>query len=339
MFRRRPILVSMAALAAVGLVAATFMLSRQHPATPAVTTAPVPAAPLGTFTAPPPSARAWEGLRSTLIEALGLGVACQLNYRTRLIHELPNDLTAVETEALLTAMMERCPSAISPGTHSTYMHEIACKLQPYAAIRERFARALASLARDVQRDASTRDYAIQHLRLVCIHADPSLRASVVATFREFTSLDTSIAASSILSLHLLGSAAELRADSDSLGAPNHAGIPVSSAAHSPAASPIPDSELAPLLAPIFATDNSRANLSARLTAMRIVGERRMRTFRQPLLKALTDRSEHALLRMAAAGALGNIGDPADLQALASIDPGDPRVAAALRHALRPGRGR
>ena len=333
MLRRRPILASLAALAAMGLVAATFMLSRRPAAPGGVTSAPVPPPPLGTFTAPPPSAQASQGLRPALIEAIGLAAACPWNYRTRLIHELSNDLTAVETEALLTAMMERCPTSLNPGTHSTYMHEIACKLQPYAAIRERFARAL---ARDTQRDASTRDYAIQHLRQVWSRAadDSVLRASVVATFREFTRLDTAVAASSVLSLHLLGSAAELRANGDDTGAPNQA------AAHSSsAAPPIPDSELAPLLAPIFATENSRANLSARLTAMRIVGERRMRAFRQPLLKALTDRSEHALLRMAAAGALGSIGDPEDLQALASLDPGDARVAAALHHALRPGRGR
>jgi len=329
MMRRRLIL-ALTAFAALGLAVVALMLSR-HPAAPAVARAPESA--LGAFIVPAVPAGREKALRPEIIEALGLGaVSSPWNRRLDLIRKQSADLTAVEAEALLAALMEQCPPTVSAAIHSTYMHEIACILQLRGDIRERFARALATLARDPARDEATRDYAIQHLRQVWSRAagDPALRSAIVATFREFTRLDPVLATPALLSLHLLGSPA---GESSTRSGPR-AGAQSAATVFS-----LPDSDLAPLLQPIFAAKTSTQNMPARLTAMRIVGERRLTAFRQSLLTALRDRSEHALVRMAAANALGKIADPADLATLASLDPGDARVAAALRHALRPAANR
>lgn len=328
----RRIIPVLAALCAIALAGVIFVVSRR-PATPAPAVAVAPVPVLGGFTVPPPPAQLAAHLRPALMTALGHGVPATWAYRTNLIRALPPGLAAIETDALLAAMMAPCPPSVSTGVHSTYMHEIACVLHSCPDVRECFARALATLARDSRRDAATRDYAIQHLRHAWTLAadDPALRAAVVATFREFSGSDPVVANAALLSLHLLGSPG---LETDAKTVP---GQPRAQAAASgnppPAPARLPDSELAPLLEPIFATGNSRASVPARLTAIRIVGERRMKAFRQHLLKALNDRLEHSMVRMAAANALGKISDPAEMQALASLDTGDPRVATALRQAL------
>jgi len=340
---RRHLLVSLGTLlAALAVVAAAAILFRHRAAppappaakAPAVAPAPVPA--LGLITVPPPPAAPEKLLRPQLLEALGFGAASPWNRRLDLIRGLPADLTAVETDTLLAALMESCPTTLYPAVHSTYMHEIACILQPRDGVRGRFAQALATLARDPRRDDSTRDYAIQHLRQVWSRAggDPALRDSVVATFRELTTLDPVVATPALLSLHLLGSPSEDVSLHGGQPAADRA-APIAARSGNPLPSyHIPDSELIPLLQPVFAATTSAASIPARLTAARIAGERRMTAFRAPLLAAVKDPSEHALVRMAAANALGKIADPADLKTLATLDPGDARVAAALRHAVQ-----
>jgi len=311
---------------ALGLAVAGFVLLRRGSAP---LPEPAPVAALGQFTVPPQAGG--KILRPQLAEALG-GTS-PWKHRTDLIRALSVDLTADETEAMLMAMMERCPQHVDPGVHSTYMHEIALQLQNQTSVRERFARALATIARDTKQDASTRNYAIQHLRHVWARSagDPGLRAATVLTFRELTRLDPVVSVPSLLSLHLLGSASEQRA-AEGVAAP----LPTS--AKAVPAYFIPDAEITPLLDPIFATANSRDNLAARVTAMRIIGERRIKSYRPLLLQTVADRSGHAVLRMAAVGAIGNIAEPEDLKLLATLQPGDERVASALRHALRPGVG-
>jgi hypothetical protein len=280
--------------------------------------------------APPPPAAAAPALRSIAPADKPADPAAELRpavadavaripaggWRERLdrVRALPADLSSGEVDSLLAALMEPRPAEVPIALHSSFVHEVACVLQCQQGVRQRFAEALATLARDARRDGVTRDYAIQHLRQVWDRAggDPALRTAVFNTFREFAELDPAVSAPALLSLHLLGSG------------PDGAGV-----FH------LPDAEFPPLLAPILARGPAPANLPARLTAARVAGDRRLGELRGPLLAILTNPAEHAMLRMAAANALGKIADPADLARLASYDPGDDRVATAIRLALPP----
>lgn len=332
--RRRLLQLAFVVVAAIGIAAVAFVMTRQ-PAPPAAARAEVP--PLGPFTIPPPPAEPEKQLRAELFDALGFRPGLPWGRRLDLIRALPADLTAIETDALLASLMEQTPPKVSRAIHSTYMHEIARSLQPRQAIRERFACALASLARDTKRDEVTRDYAIQHLRQVWARADAdaALRGAIASTFRQFTTLDPTLSTSAVLSLHLLGSdpVNDSRTAARQI-APKSAAPPSRGDAAGQSFA-LPDSDLIPFLEPIFATKTTKENMPARLTAVRIAGERRIPAFRQPLLAAVKDSAEHTLVRMAAAHALGQIANPADLQALASLDPGDARVKAALPKAQNP----
>ena len=290
---------------------------------------------LGAFQTPPPLAQPMSALRPEVAEALGLGPAASWERRIDLIRRFPANLTPEETIALLTAMMEPCPPDVSFSTHSTYMHELACILQQHDEIRLLFTQGLASLAADDNRDDVTRDYSVQHLRQVWSRAanDTALRTSLEETLRDFTGLDSIIATPSLLALHMLGT--ELGADPGYIGSPESPSPVQTTVGGTPPAYHLPDSALGPLIKPIMAGKTTRENMPARMTALRIVGERKMADFRGDLLTILKNSGEHALVRMAAAHAVGKIANPEDLAALASIDPGDARVATALRHALNP----
>ena len=309
------------AIAIALLAAALFWrFPGNHPATPP---AAVPA--LAAFVAPPASRDPGIGLRPALRDAIGFQPDLSWEQRIHLIRQLPADLGEAETAALLAALMERRPPGVSTALHSSYFHEIASRLQDQPTVRETFARALATLVRDTRRDATTRDYAIQHLRQIWDHASdtPAIQTAIVTTFREFASLDPAIATSALLSLHLL-STARLAPIT---------GVPATPSAPPPGFA-LPDADLAPLLIPIFAQATAADNIPARLTANRIAAERRLADFRQPLLAQLTNPAEHALVRMAAANALGRIANPDDLATLAAYTPDDDRVATAVAHALR-----
>ncbi len=320
---RRP-LVILVAVTAIG--AAALMLSRKKEASPVASATNPPGGVLGSFEIPPPPKLTDPLIRPELKEALG--TVAPLNYRTDLIRALPaRSLRPVEIDAMLAAMVQR-PVREQTVVHSTFMHQIACILHLYPDIRERFARALATLARDTQRDSSTRDYAIQHLRTIWSDAsgDPALRTAIVATFHEFAESNSMIAPSGLLSLHILHSTPN----------PVKPAQSTAKAASQPYIAPvfhIPDSYFAPILERIFSEKTSTANIATKMTALRIVNERRLSAFRQPLLAALQDRNEHMMVRLAAVSALGKITDAADLPALAAITPNDTRVATALQSAL------
>ena len=328
-------LVAVTALVAIGVVV-PITLYRSLAPDPSKSHAAVPSehASAGhSFPRPHSSA---EQVRPELFEALESGVESPWQHRLDLIRSLPSDLTAIEVNALLTAMMEPCPAAWSPAIHSTYLHEIACILQPRQDIRERFTNVLTTLARDSRRDQSTRDYAIQHLRQVWVHAsdDPALRTAIVATFREFISLDPVVSTPALLSLHLLSLPSENGTVVSSQTAPDQSASTDDRPANPHFSPQIPDSELITLLQQGFAAKTSISNMPTRLTAIRIAGERRMTAYRAQLLGVLKDPSEHALVRMAAANAIGTIAEPVDLELLSTFDPKDARVATALRHALQ-----
>jgi HEAT repeats len=322
-----PRLISLAALAVV-ILAVTVMVATRHAGPPLMAPPPSPILGVGQTALPDRTAVAGK-LRPELAEAVGRGAPSPWNRRTDIIRNLPANLTEAEVDALLVALMEPRPPKISAAIHSTYIHEIATILHSHNDIRQRFFQSLATLARDTQRDDATRDYAIQHLRWVWSSAsdERALRGSITATFRELCRLDPVVATPALLSLHLLGSPADQTDSSQITSATPGRG-------NAPPPFDLADADLLPLLQPIFAAPTSKTNIPARLTAVRIVGERRLIAFRPPLLVALHDRSEHTLVRMAAASALAQIGDPSDLEALATLDAGDERLASAVRHALR-----
>lgn len=311
---RRRLLFVLLALGMGGVIVATLLVSRR-PAPHSDAAPKVPA--LGEFSIPNSPAYSASHLRPEVTEAVDMSGASSWSRRTDLIRKLPfAKLNADEVEALLFAMVQRCPAGLSPGVHSTYMHEIACILEKREDASKRLAVALAALARDTQRDDSIRDYAIQHLREVWRRAvaDSALRASIVSTFHEFAGLDPYIATPSLLSLHLLGNAAE---NSTADAAHFH----------------FPDVELIPFLNRIFAEKTTAKNIPSRLTAVRIVAERRIAAFRESLFKILKDDNEMALVRMASANAIGRIANPEDIQILSSLKPADVRVASALNAVL------
>lgn len=304
-----------AALSGAGLIVAT-VVSLRRPALPPGLSSQPPARDALVPQSKPTYSK--DKLRPQIAEAIGLSGVAPWSRRSDLVRALrPETLNSDEVDALLYSMIQPCPVDISPAVHSTYMHEIACILEKRPDASKRLAIALATLARDTQRDDSIRDYAIQHLREVWRRAgdDSTLRTSIVSTFHEFSALDPFIATPSLLSLHLLGSSAE---NSTADAAQFH----------------VPDAELIPFLNRIFAEKTSAKNVPSRLTAVRIVAERRLVSFRQPLLAILQDNNEHAMMRMASVNALGKIADPADIQILSSIKPADARVAAALKRVLQ-----
>jgi len=312
---RRRNLIIVAALSGAGLIVAT-VVNLRRPALPPGLSSQPPARDALVPQSKPTYSK--DKLRPQIAEAIGLSGVAPRSRRSDLVRTLrPETLNTDEVDALLYSMSQPCPVDVSPAVHSTYVHEIACVLEKRPDASSRLAKALAALARDTQRDDSLRDYAIQHLREVWRRAgdDLPLRVSIVSTFHEFSGLDPYIATPSILSLHLLG---------------NEAGKSTAGAAQFH----VPDAELAPFLDRIFTEKTTAQNAPSRLTAVRIVAERRLVSFRKPLLAILKDNNEQALVRMASANALGKIADPADIQILSSIKPADARVAAAINHILQ-----
>jgi hypothetical protein len=328
------LLVSVSVLA----IGAAVLTMRQHPAPPPPRKPPAPV--LVSLPRPSPPAQPEKDLRPALAEALGFkGASDSWARRVDYFRSQPADLTSIETDAVIAAMMQRCPPKVSGGIHSAYMHEIANGLQNRPTVRTSFVRALATIARDEQQDQVTRDYALQHLRQAWGRsADaPELRASIVSTFEEFAATTPALAASALLSLHLLGTDPLL----DAVGAPEPS-TPQAPRQKSSRRPPtrdtsrtfaIPDAEILPLLQPILAAKTNKDNITARMTAVRIAGERRIALLRPPLLAAISSPAEHTLVRISALNALGTIGDPADLKILAELKPEDPRVKAALQYVL------
>ncbi len=319
-------LVILVAVTAIGATA--LMLSRKKETSPVASAPASPGGVLGSFEIPPPPKLTDPLIRPELKEALG--TVAPLSYRTDIIRALPvRSLRPVEIDAMLAAMVQ-LPTKEQTLLHSAFMHQIACVLHLYPDIRERFARALAALARDTQRDGNTRDYAIQHLRTIWADAarDSTLRASIVATFHEFAESNSMIAPSGLLSLHILRITPQSAPNSPAKGAAKAA-----SPLYIAPVYQIPDSYFLPILERTFAEKTSTSNLPTKMTALRIVNERGLKAFRQPLLTAMQDPGEHSMVRMAAAAALGKITDPADMPALAAMTPNDMRVAAALRTAV------
>lgn len=241
--------------------------------------------------------------------------------RMAAIYELPPELSVSEQDALLAVLEHPRGANETAGRHSEFFHELALKLGDIDVLRERFARVLATVARDEHQDGVIHDYALQHLRQVWERSDDPLRKSVEATFSQISSARSDLSASALLSLHLLGTGDRRTAMSKSepKGARTWA---------------VPSEKLAPVVREILAREPTARGISDRMTALRIVGDRRLADRRDDLKRiAAAHGGEHQLVRMAAIAAITRFADPADIPFLESVEKSDPRIASVVTHAL------
>jgi hypothetical protein len=236
--------------------------------------------------------------------------------RVEALRSIDDDLTRSESNALLGILLKpRDPSA-PEGVHSVVFHETALALHRHAAVRREFARTLATVARDPGRDPVIRDYAVQHLCQLWQKSERDLAERIQATLDEIADESPDIAPSALLALHLLG-------------ASTASGISYQESA--PYA--VPDAKIAKRVRTLLAAEAGNSTAS-RMTALRIVGERRLSGFHDDLARIAADHeSGHTLVRMAAVAAIARFGDPHDLPLLRSFDRSDPRMASAIDHAI------
>ena len=238
--------------------------------------------------------------------------------RTELIQTLPETLSEAEYRILLREVI----TPPSPGTpeawHSSHIHEICKLLQRIPDCHDLLADTLATVAASRGFSEVYRDYAFQHLRVLWRNSlDPSVpgvaqprNLAIEATFRKLLTDRPETAAQAILGLH------ELR--------------------HEDATPAVPDEEINRLATDILAahTQSAPAHLPCRMTAIRIMAERKLPAAGETLRTIASSSQEHMLVRISAIGALGHTAAPADLDFLRALAPDHPMIAEALKHALK-----
>jgi hypothetical protein len=204
---------------------------------------------------------------------------------------------------------------VDPGWYAEYFHEVALALGSQGGDHERFARVLAAVAVDSDRDAVIRDYAVQHLRRVWERsaAEPNLRGTIVASLRRFVRDEPEISGAALLSLHLLESQPAI---------PGKAAEPA-----------ITTKELEHLMHHTLNDGASRRDPRTTMGILRIVGARRMLGLAPDVRQLVSDNSQHALVRMSGIAALADLGQQMDRDFLSSLDQPDPRIIKAVKSAL------
>ncbi len=295
-------------VAIIALSAGILTFALRHGKTPAGS--PTAATPAPTATPPPPPSQPAlpERLRAALAPAEPASDPRGLA-RVEALRALGKDLTPAETNALLAALLAPRRPSEPPGPHSVWFHETALALQGQATIRGEFATTLTTVARDTRRDPVVRDYALQHLCQLWHTSEATLAADIRRTLSEIADQAPAIAPSALLALHRLGTTA-------------------------PSTTPaVPEDELTPRLRTLLASSGP-ASTAAHMTALRIIGERRLTGFRGDLARIAADTtSRHTLARMAAVAAIARLADPRDLPLLRNLDRSDPRIATAIDHAI------
>ena len=256
-----------------------------------------------------------SAVRSSLVEALALAKDVPYPRRTEILRATGGDLDPNEIDLLVAALLATSPTSDAGGLRSTWFSEIANLLHRQPAARERLARALATVALDPSRDATLRDYALQHLRVVWNDSggDTGLRDSITASLRKLIRADKTVTTAALLSLHLLG---------DDATAPDN---PVTRA--------LPDAEVGSLAAHLLEGPAGSCQPAERMTAARIAGERRITSLIPQLRRIASSPSEHILSRMAAVAALGHMADASNRAFLESLAKDQIDLAPAARHAL------
>jgi hypothetical protein len=243
-----------------------------------------------------------------------LAVSTPLAERIEILDGLTPDLTETETLALLHELFIIPRDERVSAWHSTYIHKICNLLQRVVSSHDAFSHALAAVAANRDLPVVYRDYAFQHLRILWHRSDNDVssaagqaRASAIEeTFRNLLDERPETAAQSLLGLH------EIRHPS---------GTPA-----------VPDEEITLLLTGILDSPPAADSVASRMTAVRILAERRIPGNSRVLRGIATSEAEHSLVRASAIAALGFIADPADLEFLDSLHSDNPVLAAALRHA-------
>jgi hypothetical protein len=281
------------------------------------------AVPLDPPLVPRPTAEAVARMSPTLLKALGLVEGMSADQRIDTLRIYPEALTADESQLLLHHLIQGPGAGESAGWYSEYMHEICCLLGRSKADAILFAQVLAAMAADDNREETVRDYSLQHLRLLWETADATLRPRIEASIESLAVTDSPLAPSALLSLHLLGSSANA-----ALSSPD---FQPSSSARKFA---VPDSRINPALSKILSEPPSHANSVARMTAARIIRERGLRDRIGDLRNIASDASgEQAVVRMAAIATIAELGSPADISFLNTLDRRDSRIDSVLRHSL------
>jgi hypothetical protein len=273
-----------------------------------------------------PSGDAVARMSPVLLKSLGLIEGMSLPERIVTLQTYDEQaLTDDESQLLLHLLLQGPADGETAGWYSEYMHEICCLLGRRKAVLPPFASVLAAIAADDKREETVRDYSLQHLRLLWESADATLRLRIEASIEAIAATDSPLAPSAILSLHLLGSPAN---------------APVPSADSLPSLSAksfaIPDSRITPFLAKMLSQPPGPSQTVARMTAARILRERGITTHLADLRAIAADASgEQAVVRMAAIAAIAELGSPADIDFLNTLDRSDPRIHSALSHSLPP----
>lgn len=305
-------------LAACGVVlisSATWWMAHER----SVSVTPVHAQPLHPVARPQTPKHLYEGrasaVRAQVVEALALENAVPYLRRIELLRAMDSDLTAIEIDLLVAALLTDTPPPEASGQHSTWFNEVANLLHRQSAAQERLARALATVAADPARDATLRDYALQHLRVVWngSREDAGLRDSITASLRQLASSDKTVTTAALLSLHLLG---------------DNASAPESSVTRA-----LGDDEIAALAGNMLEGPPDSRQPAERMTAARIAADRRLASLRPALARVASNPAEHVLSRISAINAIGHIGDPTDRSLLESLSFTEPSLAAATHKAL------
>lgn len=260
--------------------------------------------------APPlPDARLsmqFEALASPSLDSTGLA-------RIEALRNLSGTYSSEEATLLLHTLLAPRMEGEAPGTHSVRFHETALAMRGQPEFLEDFVRALATTARNTDQELVVRDYALQHLRHGWNQAGPKLKTAIEATIRELADESSDLYPSAVLSLHLLGF---------DTSASHHTQVPA-----------VRDDQITPEIHKLLSA-SSEHSTACKLTALRIIGERRLHGFRKETAAiALAQANEHALVRMAAIATMARFGDPDDLALLQTIERSDPRISTALDHAI------
>lgn len=271
------------------------------------------------YVIPPSSAPTTEPAPIRADISAALDSATPAVRRMDLILALPSDLSEAEYKALLHEVITPPAPGTAEAWHSSYVHEICNLLQRIPACYDPFANTLATVAASRDFSEVYRDYAFQHLRILWQRSlDPQApgvaqprNLAIEAAFRKLLTDSPETSAQAILGLH------ELR--------------------HDDATPAVSDEEINRLATDILAApaQSAPAHLPTRMTAIRIMAERKLPAAGETLRTIASSSQEHMLVRISAIGALGHTAAPADLDFLRTLSPDHPMIAEALQHALKP----
>lgn len=314
-FTNRRGLLVLAACGLLLLFAASWLVRDPYPQTAERQVRPLESAP-----DPQDPKSLYKGRESavcaSLVEALALEKDVPSARRTELLRSASGDLAGTEVDLLVASLLAERPTAEELGEHTTRFNEMANLLHRQPEAGERLARAMITVAEDSARDATLRDYALQHLRMVWNDSagDAGLRDSITKSLRRLARADQTLATSALLSLHLLG---------DTASGPDQ-----------PVTRSLGDDETALLASHLLEGGPDSRLPAARMTAARIAADRRLAALRPALARIASDPAEHTLARISAIHAIGRIGDPADRTLLESLASAGPALVIAARDALK-----